>query len=181
MDPGCDDGAVRSIPDPGFAGDDGSVTAEVSEALAAYSRDRVGGRPAALAALQRARLLVPVVAVLGEVEHDDRGLAHDKSSDMAAVLMRGRDGRLALLAFTGAEPLRRWDAEARPVPVSTRDAARAALQDEAEALLVDVAGPVMLVVEGPDLRALADGFTLAEVGGRHAWVRAGDDAAPGDG
>ena len=54
-----------------------------------------------LALLQDARLLVPVVALLGEVDHDERGLAHDKTSDMAAVLMTGRDGRTALLAFTG--------------------------------------------------------------------------------
>ncbi len=44
---------------------------------------------------------MPVVALLGEVEHDEQGLAHDKTSDMAAVLMTGRDGRTALLAFTG--------------------------------------------------------------------------------
>ena len=50
---------------------------------------------------RRTRLLVPVVAILGEVEHDEQGLAHDKTSDMAAVLMTGRDGRKALLAFTG--------------------------------------------------------------------------------
>ncbi len=161
---------MRSIPDPGFAGDDGSVPVALAEALAAYSRDPVGGRPAVLAAVQGARLLVPVVAVLGEMEHDASGLAHDKSSDMAAVLMKGRDGRLALLAFTGTDPLQRWSAEARPVPVSARDAARSALQDGAQALLVDVAGPMRVVVEGADLRAIAEGFTLAVVDGGHAWV-----------
>ena len=42
----------------------------------------------------------------------------DKSSDLATVLMRGSDGRLALLAFAGLDALHRWDADARPVPVS---------------------------------------------------------------
>ena len=163
--------SVRTIPDPGFAGDDGSVPTEVTAALAAYDQDPQGAHREALATLQHARLLVPVVAVLGEVEHDDQGLAHDKSSDMATVLMQGRDGRLALLAFTGSAPMRRWNPEGRPVPVSLPDAARAAVHDGAEALLVDVAGPVMFVVEGDDLRALADGFTLAELAGRHAWVK----------
>ena len=162
---------VRTIPDPGFAGDDGAVPAEVTAALAAYGRDPQGSHRAALATLQRARLLVPVVAVLGEVEHDDRGLAHDKTSDMATVLMKGRDGRMALLAFTGSEPMRRWNPEGRPVPVTLPDAARAAVHDGAEALLVDVAGPVMFVVQGDDLQALADGFTLAELAGRFAWVK----------
>ena len=162
---------VRSIPDPGFAGDDGSVQPEVVDALAAYDADPDGRHRAALAVLQRARLLVPVVAVLGEVEHDEQGLAHDKTSDMATVLMQGRDGRMALLAFTGTEPMRRWNPEGRPVPVTLPDAARAAAHDGADALLVDVAGPVVFVVEGDDLRALADGFTLAELAGRHTWVK----------
>jgi hypothetical protein len=164
---------VRTIPDPGFAGDDGSVPPEVTAALAAYDEDPAAGHRTALAALQTTRLLVPVVAVLGEVEHDEQGLAHDKSSDMATVLMQGRDGRMALLAFTGTEPMRRWNPEGRPVPVSVPDAARAAVHDGADALLVDVAGPVRFVVEGDDLRALADGFTLAELAGRLTWVKPG--------
>jgi hypothetical protein len=165
---------VRSIPDPGFAGDDGAVAEEVARALAAYDAAPGLHHTATLAALQHSRLLVPVVAVLGDVEHDEAGLAHDKSSDMATVLMQGNDGRMALLCFTGTEPLRRWNADARPVPVSARDAARAAVQDGADALLVDVAGPVPFVLEGPDLRALADGFVVADVGGRAAWVRPAD-------
>ena len=169
--------AVRSIPDPGFAGDDGSVPAEVTAALASYDRDPDAGHAAAMAVLQHARLLVPVLAVLGEVELDEHGLAHDKSSDMATVLMQGRDGRMALLAFTGTEPLRRGNPEGRPVPVSVADAARAAVHDGARAVLVDVAGPVRFVIEEEELRALADGFTLGELAGRHAWARA--DVRPG--
>jgi len=148
---------MRSIPDPGFAGDDGAVAPEVAAALAAYdakpgSRDRAS---AVLAALRTSRLLVPVLAVADEVEYDDQGLAREKTSDMAAVLMRGRDGRTALLAFTASDSLRSWNAEARPVPVAAGQAALAAVQEGAAALLVDVAGPVKFVVQGEDLAALA--------------------------
>ncbi len=90
---------------------------------------------------------------------------------MAAVLMRGRDGRTALLSFSGAATMARWDPQARPVPVTAGDAARAVRQDGAEALLVDVAGPVLFVVEGEDLVQLAEGATLVEVSGRHGWAR----------
>jgi hypothetical protein len=164
---------MRTIPDPGFADDQGAVPPEVAEALAGYAADPDGRHAATLAVLQHARLLVPVMAVLGEVEYDDAGLAHDKTSDMATVLMRGRDGRLALLAFTGTTSLRAWNPEARPVPVSVRQAAEAALHDQAEALVIDVAGPVVFVVQGEELRALAEGYTLAEVAGTQAWVRPG--------
>jgi hypothetical protein len=171
---GWDDLGVRSLPDTGFTGDDGSVAEEVARALAAYDVDPDRRHLDALAVLQHSRLLVPVVAVLGEVEHDEAGLAHDKTSDMATVLLQGNDGRMALLGFTGNGPLRRWNPEGRPVPVTARDAARAAAHDGADALVVDVAGPVPFVVEGDDLKALADGFVLAEVGGRAAWVRPAD-------
>ena len=137
-----------------FPDDTGEPDAEVSAALAAYASG-AGGHADVLAALRLSRLLVPVVALLGEVEYDERGLAHDKSSDMAAVLLTGADGRMALLAFTGTEALTTWNAEARPVAVPTAVAARAAVQERAAALVVDVAGPVPFVVEGEDLRALA--------------------------
>lgn len=162
---------MRTIPDPGFAGDDGSVPAPLAEALTSYAADRRGRHQATVAVLQDSRLLVPVVAVLGEVEHDDQGLAHEKTSDMATVLMKGRDGRMALLAFTGNDPMHRWNPEARPVPVWARQAAEAAVHDGADALVVDVAGPTMLVVEGDDLRSLAEGYLLVETGGGWAWAR----------
>jgi SseB protein N-terminal domain len=174
-----EDGRMRSLPDPGFAGDDGAAAPILVEALRAYDRDPEGLHDAALAVLQQQRLLVPVVAMLGEVEHGDghgaKGLPREKSSDMAAVLMRGRDGRTALLTFTSTDTLHRWNAEARPVPVLAATAAEAAVADHASALLVDVAGPVTFVVEGDDLRALAAGEVLVrlgdEVSDRYGWVR----------
>jgi hypothetical protein len=160
----------RVIPDPGFAGDDGSAAPELVAALTAWQHD-AAAYPEALAALQRSRVLVPVVAVLGEVEYDDAGLAREKDSDMATVLVQGADGRLALLAFTGTATLAAWDPQARPVPVTAQVAATSALQEGAAALVVDLAGPVRFVVEGDDLRGLAEGWTLARVPGGVAWIR----------
>lgn len=162
---------MRRIPEPGFPDDRGEVDPTVAAALASYSRDPDHEYAGTLSVLQHSRLLVPVVAVLGEAEVDEAGLVHDKSSDMATVLMRGQDGRTALLAFTGSGPLTRWQPEARPVPVKATQAAAAARQDGADALVVDVAGPVLFVVEGEDLQALADGYDLVQVNGRYGWVR----------
>lgn len=169
-------GEDRVIPDPGFADDDGSAPGAVVDALAGWA----GGTTPyveALAALQRSRVLVPVVAVLGEVEVDEAGLAREKTSDMATVLLRGADGRLALLAFTGTGPLRAWNPDGRPVPVATALAARSAIQDGAAALVVDVAGPVRFVVEGDDLVRLAEGWTLARLGERSAWIRPDEESS----
>ncbi len=165
---------MRSIPDPGFPGDDGAADPHLAAALAAYdSTPETAAYSEVLALLQDARVLVPVVAVLGEVEYDEHGLAHDKTSDMAAVLMTGRDGRTALLAFTGTPGLVGWNPEARPVPVSVQQAALAAIQQGAAALLLDVAGPVTFVVEDAELDALARGHRLVRVGAGESGVGPG--------
>ena len=141
MSPVKEHGLLAGRGDPD---DTGAADAALADALSAYGADPAS-EPDVLAALPGARLLVPVVAVLGEVEVGPDGLRRDKTSDMAAVLMQGADGRTALLAFTSVDAMRRWDPEARPVPVSAATAAQAALQDGAEALLIDVAGPVRYV------------------------------------
>ena len=161
----------RVIPDPGFADDDGSASEEVRGALAAYDGAPEALHAPTLALLQDQRVLVPVLAVLGEVEHDEDGLAHDKSSDMATVLVTGRDGRTALLAFTSTASLQTWNPQARPVPVPLRLAARSALQDGADAVVLDLAGPVLFAVEGAELRSLAEGLVLQQVEGGWGWTK----------
>lgn len=153
---------MRAIPDPGFADDDGSAAPGVVAAL----RDVAAGASpeVALAALCDARVLVPVVATPGEATPGEAG------ADMSAVLLTGRDGRRGLLAFTELAALQAWDADARPVPVSTRQAAQAALAEGAEALVVDVAGPVQVPLEGDALRRVADGQRLVRDGDGWAWA-----------
>jgi hypothetical protein len=145
-----------------FGDDDGSVDPAVESALSAF--DRAHGGPAdVLAALAGSRVLVPVVSVLDEAADGGTSVpggaaAGEKSSHMAAVSTIGRDGRRGLLAFTCLENLRRWNPDARPVPVSTRAAAESALADSADALVIDLAGPVLFSVDAEGLRALASGY-----------------------
>ena len=163
---------MLTIPDPGFAGDDGSASPTLAAVLAGYASDQ-SSYVDVLAVLQGERLLVPVVALLGEVEYDEQGLAHDKTSDMATVLIQGRDGRLALLAFSSTDALHRWNPEARPVPASLERVAAAAVQDQASAIVIDVAGPTSFVLEQDDVAALAEGFTLVELASGVAWAKEG--------
>jgi len=165
----------RRIPDPGFAGDRGEPDPVLQAALTAYAAQpgEMTRHAAVLDALTRARLLVPVVAILGEVEQDASGLSREKTSDMATVLLTGQDGRRALLGFTGLESLHAWRRDARPVPVAASDAARSALQEDAAALLVDVAGPTPYAVEGSALEGLARGWALVLTPQGPAWVERG--------
>ncbi|MFF7736912.1 SseB family protein [Streptomyces sp. NPDC007984] len=147
--------ANKNIPDSGFSDDDGSADPRLSAALAAWSADRSAVGPV-LAALKGARLLVPVVAVLGEVEEDERGLRREKTSDMAVPTLKAGN-RTALPAFTSTDSLARWDPQARPVAVPLHQALRAAAHEKADTVVLDMAGPVPFELTGPALLALAEG------------------------
>ncbi len=153
--------ALKNIPDPGFSGDDGSADPRLTAALAAWADDP-SAEPEVLGALTGARLLVPVVALLGEVEEGPDGLRREKTSDMAVPTLQAPDGRRALPAFTSLETLARWRADARPVAVPLRQALEAAAHEKADTVVLDLAGPVPYQLTGPALLALAEGRTSAD-------------------
>jgi hypothetical protein len=134
------------------AGDSGEADPAVTAVLAAYA---AGGATehAVLTAVAASRLLVPVVAVLAEANDDGT----EKETEMALPTLIGNDGRKAVIAFTGAGTVKRWRADARPVPVPAARLWPAVASEQADAVVIDVAGPVPLVVEGARLRALASG------------------------
>ncbi|MFF3402439.1 SseB family protein [Streptomyces sp. NPDC002659] len=152
--------ALKNIPDPGFSDDDGTADPRLTAALAAWSADRAAEGPV-LEALKGARLLVPVVAVLGEVEEDENGLRREKTSDMAVPTLTAGDRR-ALPAFTSLASLARWDPEARPVAVPLLQALQAAAHEKADTLVLDLAGPVTYQLTGRALLALAEGRTSTD-------------------
>ncbi|MFF2652341.1 SseB family protein [Streptomyces sp. NPDC058045] len=172
--------ANKNIPDPGFSDDDGSADPRLAAALQAWSelaedsgaKARAAVETQVLAALAGARLLVPVVAVLGELEEPvpasaagerggARALPREKTSDMAVPTLRAGD-RLALPAFTSTDSLARWDPAARPVAVPLHQALQAAAHEGADTLVLDLAGPVPYQVTGAALRALAEGRSTAD-------------------
>ncbi|GAB3688099.1 SseB family protein [Angustibacter aerolatus] len=154
----------RELPRGGFDGDDGSADPALVEALQALAAGR-GGEPEVVAALAVARVLVPVVAVLGEGEETTHGTA-DKSADMALVTLTAPDGRRALPVFSGQESLRQWDPTARPVPVDARRAAVSAVAEGCDVVVLDPAGPLPFVLPRPALWAIGQG---------RSWVAAHDD------
>ncbi|MFG2625968.1 SseB family protein [Streptomyces sp. NPDC048473] len=152
--------ALKNIPDPGYSDDDGMADPALTAALAAWAEDRKAIGPV-LEALKGARLLVPVVAVLGEVEEDEHGLRREKTSDMAVPTLQAGDRR-ALPAFTSTASLARWDPQARPVAVPLHQALQAAAHEKADTVVLDLAGPVAFELTGSALLALAEGRTSAD-------------------
>jgi type III secretion system (T3SS) SseB-like protein len=155
----------RSLAEPAFPDDDGTV----DPALAAAFGDDVQ----VLSVLGGVRVFVPIVALLGDspAEGDNPPQAGGApSGEMAAVLMTGADGRQALLAFSSVATMTAWNADARPVPVWGRDAARAALDEQASAVLIDLGSPSFTVVETADVEHLAAGHRLVSTDAGPAWL-----------
>ncbi|WP_392841801.1 SseB family protein [Streptomyces sp. LN500] len=152
--------AQKNIPDSGYSDDDGTADPVLTAALAAWAWDRTAIGPV-LEALKGARLLVPVVAVLGEVEEDESGLRREKTSDMAVPTLQAGDRR-ALPAFTSTASLALWDPQARPVAVPLHQALQAAAHERADTVVLDLAGPVAFELTGSALLALAEGRTSAD-------------------
>ena len=148
---------MRSLADPAFPDDDGQAYAALEAAL--------GDNARVLAVLREVRVFVPVVALLDDVPADG-----DKEADMAAVMMTGADGRQALLAFSSVATMTAWNADARPVPVWGRQAARAALDEGATAVLLDLASPTFTIIETADVEHLAAGHRLVSTDAGPAWL-----------
>ncbi|WP_214412902.1 SseB family protein [Sphaerisporangium fuscum] len=159
---------MPSIPQPLVPDDDGSADASVAAALAGLAAGTADATEV-VSALSTARLLVPVVALLTESEVGEHGLKQEKESEMALPVLVGADGRRAVPAFTSAESLRLWRADARPIQAVTPQVCRAALGEEAAAVVVDVAGPVPFAIEGAMLHALA---SVGGVSGEEESVQA---------
>ena len=123
---GHDTGGVpwqgRTLTGTGFDDDTGEADAELARLLAAPDPD-----PTVLVhAVAAARLIIPIVAVPSEID-ESSGIPVDAVSDMASVTLVAPDGQKALPAFTSTAALARWNAEARPVPVTAQRAALAAV------------------------------------------------------
>ena len=157
-----------SLAEPAFPDDDGNVDPALAEAFGDDTR--------VLAVLGDVRVFVPVVALLGDTPAGTDNPPRTASAggapkaDMAAVLMTGADGRTALLAFSSVAAMAAWNADARPVPVWGREAARAALDEKASALLLDLTSPTFTVVETPDVEHLAAGHRLVSTDAGPAWL-----------
>lgn len=146
----------KSIPDPGFANDDGLADPALISELAAY-RSGASDPVRANAALLGQRLFVPVMAILDSTETDDHGHEVEKDSHMGTVSLKRADGQTALLAFTSVESLARCVPEGRPIPARSEDAAAAAIDENSIALIIDRGEEHEFTVELAALIALAEG------------------------
>ncbi len=148
--------AGRSLSPQPFAEDDGSADPALAEALAAHAQGRIA-EAELIAVLAGVRVLVPVVAEVGQGHPLPDHVRGDAGAEMSLPLLAGPDERRALPIFSGLDTLADWDPAARPVPVEATRAALAAVDEGCDVLVLDLASPSAFVVRRPAVWALAQG------------------------
>ncbi|MEY4990866.1 MAG: hypothetical protein RIS08_1092 [Actinomycetota bacterium] len=135
-----------------YSDDDGSADLELTTALTGEIK-----LPAVIEALRGKRLLVPLLAELGDSELGPHGQLVDKSADLSIVAVSTPDGKSAIPAFSSVAQMQAWRSDARPVPVGVEKLAVAAVAEGHERVILDPA-TVAVGLRRPALAALAQGL-----------------------
>lgn len=126
----------RTFSENPWQDDDGTAPTELAEALSKF-RAGEGSPVDVVTALRDVRLLIPLVAELGEEGTNDQGVKVDKSADLSIVTVKAPDGRGVVPVFSSVAAMKKWDETARPIPVGSRQAALAAVEERTDLLILD--------------------------------------------
>jgi hypothetical protein len=150
--------AGRSFETNDLGDDDGEAPPELLRELARF-RGREVGEESVIDALRGSRLLVPLIAELGESGKSSHaataGLTVDKSQELSIITVAGPDGRNVLPVFSSAAAMTAWNPLARPVPADAVRVALAAAQEHTDLVVLDPAGETEYVIRRPALWAIA--------------------------
>jgi len=148
--------AGRSFDENPHAGDDGTAPPELDAAMRAF-RQGDGSQAGVVAAFGSSRLLIPLLAELGDggTELGAHGHAVDKSQELSIVTVDGPDGRRVLPVFSSVDAMRAWNPVARPVPADGVRVALAAADDGTELVVLDPGSPGEFVLRRPAVWAVA--------------------------
>lgn len=140
-----------------FADDDGSARPELIQAIEQF---QASGDPSSVfEEFCKSRLLIPLIAALGETGEGTNGLKVDKSAELSIVTVSAPDGATALPVFSSVQTMSAWNPKARPVPA---DAVRVALAAAAEGntrVVLDPTSATEFVFRRPAIAAIAQGLT----------------------
>lgn len=134
------------------ADDDGTAPEHLIEAIRRF-RARELGEADVVDALRSSRLLIPLVAHLGEDGLNEH--CHDKTQELSIVTVVGPDGRTVLPAFTSVAAMSAWNPGARPIPVQALRVALAAASEQTDLVVVDATSATEFVIRRPALWAMA--------------------------
>lgn len=141
-----------------FSGDDGSAPGRLIEAVRRFRLGEVR-EAEVIEALRGERLLVPMLAMLGEAVPGPHGVLVEKSADLAIVTVAARDGRRVLPAFSSVAAMTAWNPKARPVPVEAERVALAAASEGTDLVILDPLSETEFGLRRSMLESVATGST----------------------
>ena len=143
----------REFSQNSWSQDDGSTPQALADVL-----DGQLDKQALFAALSQSRLLIPLLAELGESGIGAHGELVDKSAELAIVAVSTPDGKTAIPAFSSVAEMTAWNSTARPVPVEAAKLAIAAISEGHERVILNPASSA-IAIRRPALAALAQGLS----------------------
>lgn len=163
--------AGRSFTENPHSDDSGEADPVLLGALTAFHEGRAS-QADVVDALRSARLLIPLLAELGDeglntADPADAGKRIDKSQELSIVTVAGPDGRTVLPVFSSVAAMGRWNSTARPVPADGIRVALAAASEQTDVVVLDAASETQFVVRRPALWAMAK---------QEPWVPAAESA-----
>lgn len=134
--------------------DDGAASPVLLLALRKF-RAGESGEAEVVDAFRESRLLVPLIARLGETDINEHGQTVDKSAELAIVTVVAPDGRNVMPVFSSVESMRAWNPLARPVPVNAERVALAAAGEGTDLVILDATSPTEFAIRRPALWCIA--------------------------
>lgn len=152
--------AGRAFEANSWADDDGSAPALLIEAIQAF-QEGTASAIAVIDAFRQCRVLIPLLADLGEAELGVHGQLVEKSADLSIVTVEGPDGQRVLPVFSSVRAMQAWNPTARPVPVEPLKAALAAASEETHRIVIDPGSETEFAIRRPAIEAIATSVTWA--------------------
>lgn len=146
--------AGRSFDINPYSGDNGEADSNLIEAISKFQSGQLTSEEV-LKAIGQARLLIPLIANLGEAGEGAHGHQVDKSADLSIVTVLTPDNQRALPVFSSVATMNHWNPEARPVPNDGRKVALAAASEGNTRLVLDPMSETEFVVRRPGIAAIA--------------------------
>jgi hypothetical protein len=144
----------RELEENRFAGDDGSAPEQFLTAISGFRAGELG-QAAVVDVLRVSRLLVPLLAQLGESEIGANGLKVDKSAELSIVTVKSPDDQDALVVFTSVAAMQRWNPSSRPVPTDAIRVCLAAASQLSTRVVVDPGSDTEFVIRRPAIARIA--------------------------
>ncbi|MFM2031137.1 MAG: hypothetical protein RI927_757 [Actinomycetota bacterium] len=143
----------RAFNENPFADDDGSARPELIQAIRNFHETLNPNE--VFIEFSKSRVLIPLLADLGESEVGAHGQTVDKSADLSIVNVKTPDDQVGLPVFSSVDAMKRWNPSARPVPSDAVKVALAAASEGNTRIILDPGSETEFAFRRSAIAALA--------------------------